>query len=120
MINSKKLATTPLTELELGSVDFCISLVGHVDQGENVADIAVLLGAQPEKLHQMITKGRVVRDLFIRKNSEAMIKAVEEGMMTPPHIAGTKSRMKTFGEVAVTYGAGLRVGKFRADDTLYH
>lgn len=120
MINSKKLAATPLTELELGSIDFCVALAVHVDQGEQLKDISVTLNMQPDKLTGLMTKGRLIRDRYIQAQADAYAKMAAEGTLAKPYVSKrTETSLKTFAERAVEHGAGLRLGKY-AGPSLYY
>lgn len=116
MIDCKKLAAMPLNEIETDSVDFCIALAVHVDQGESLADISVQLKIQSDTLTAKMTKGRLIRDRMIRENSEAMLKNVQDGICKKPFIQGRKSSLKTYGNVAFEHGVGLKHGRFRVEE----
>lgn len=117
MIDSKKLGETPLTELELGSNDFCIAVAVHLDLGESIANMCILLKAQVDYLTAAQDKGRAIRDRFIQQNAEAMAKNCQEGLTAKPFIRPQRSEMKTFGHVAFEHGVGLRHGRFRVEES---
>jgi hypothetical protein len=80
MFDSKKLAATPITELPIGSDDFCVAVACKVDQGENETQLCRLLNIQLIELRQHMNHGRVlnpnnVLDLF----SEASMARYEKG-----------------------------------------
>ena len=118
MIDSKKLGETPLTSLELGSNDFCIAVAVHLDNGESIANMCVLLKAQVDYLKAAQVKGRAIRDRFIKANYEAMLKNCNEGLVAKPFIRPARgSTMKTFGNLAFEHGVGLKHGRFRVEES---
>lgn len=86
MIDSKKLAATPLTEYDIGSDEFCMTCMAHHDAGVSLVSIALTLRITLQRVTHAVNKGRRIRDRLIRENSEAVLKAIQEGTCPVPRV----------------------------------
>lgn len=89
MIDSKKLAATPLVEFEPGSNEYYMALACHHDAGGDMQEMGMLLGKPAQAIAKLIEKGRRIRDRLIKEESDRMTEAVHCGEMPGPAIAKT-------------------------------
>lgn len=86
MIDSKKLAATPLTEFELGTNEFCLAAMCHYDAGASLGDIAFLMKVEKHRIAYAVNKGRQIRDRWIAEEAAARLKAIQEGTTPVPWV----------------------------------
>ena len=86
MINSKLLAVKRITEFEPGSNEYFMAITCHLDAGDDLHDISLLLRKTVQVVAKMAEKGRVIRDRLIKEQSVEMMKAVYAEEIPAPRI----------------------------------
>ena len=86
MIDSKKLAATPLTEFEPGSNEYYMAIACHLDNGETPTHIGLVLNQNPITIGRAATKGREIRDRLIKEASSACLQLIRDGEIPPPRV----------------------------------
>lgn len=103
MIDSKKLATTPLTDFEIGSNEFCMAVMCHYDAGTAMTQMACLLSISKSRVQRAVDKGREIRDYLIRQESARFLEAVQEGTAKAPRITTLPLEIPDVQVVAVSF-----------------
>ena len=86
MIDSKKLAATPITEFDPRSKEYLMALVCHYDRGTAAVQLAMLVKKPLETIVRQIEEGRALRDIAIRDAAAKALTDIEAGKAAAPRI----------------------------------